>query len=274
MTQLRTEPITKLPLSEVGERFSTSQVEHRVAAHLKNLRVDAPVLNFLWSSFVSWELEVADGILWVVFSLQEVVQSQLDLVGHMTRTKTEDPFLDDVSDARRQISEVKWRTLMAMSAAASPLDGTQDSAQTASTSSVRQRVKRGVKGGNLVLAGWPEPAQLEFDDLPTVLPQVVEVEISAKVVRLEHESARLSMVAITRQPAGGPAVEVDGLKEVQLGRVGHFARAEHGTRLQVAMDKGKRVSLRVMAQLDWATAAVVAFELSDFAKVDTKAAHE
>jgi hypothetical protein len=274
MPQLRTEPITKLPLSAVGERLSIDHVERRVAAHLKNLRVDAPVLNFLWSSFVSWELEVADRILWVVFSLQEVMQSQLDLIGHMTRTKTEDPFLDDVSDARRQVSEVKWRTLMALSAAASSLDGTHDSAEAASTSSVRQRVKRSVKGGKLVLAGWPEPAQLEFDDLPTVLPQVIEVEISAKVVWLDHESAGLSKVAVERQPASGPAVEVDGQKEVLLGRVGHFARAEHGTRLQVVMDTGKRVHLQVMAQLDWATAAVVVFELRDFAGVDTKAADE
>lgn len=264
MTQLRTEPITKLPLTEVGERLSMAQMEHRIATHLKNLRVDAPVLNYLWSSKITWEFEVTANRLWLIVSLQESDQFLLELSAQVTRMKTADPFLDDVSDVRRQLGQVKWRTLTAMSAAASPLDGSCDGPDAASTSTVRQRVKRGAKGGTLVLAGWPEPAQIELAEVPTVLPQGPEAEISAKVVWLDHQNAGLRSVAIERQPAAEAVINLDGLKDVHLGRAGLFARAEHGTRLQVAMDKGARVQLRVLCQLDWATAAVVGFELQDF----------
>lgn len=263
MKQLRTEPFTKLPLSEVGERLSMAQIERRIAAHLKNLRVDVPVLNYLWSSVLTWELEAADRRMWLIVSLAEVVQSRLDLVGQTSRVKTDDPFLDDVSDVRRLVGNVKWRTLLAMSAAASPLDGSSDDESSASTASVRQRVKRGAKGGKLQLAGWPEPQQLDIDDLPGILPQGAEAEISAEVLWLDHESAGLLRVRIEEQPKAGPTLTVDEGKEALLGRAGHFARAEHGTLLQVAMDNGKRIRLKVIAHLDWASAEVVGFELRD-----------
>ena len=274
MSQLRTEPFTMLPLTELDEAVSISLMEQRIAAHLKNLRVDAPVLGYLWTSRISWEIKVAQNRIWLIVSLQESDQTTLELAAQVTRIRTEDSFLDDVSDVRQQLGRVKWRTLTAMSAAASPLDRTFDSPETASTSSIRQRVKRGVKSGKLTLAGWPEPHQIELEESPAVLPQGPEVDLSAYVVWLNHEHAGLRGVAIDRQSKGEPAVSVDGLKETRLGRAGRFARAEHGTRLQVAMDKGSRVRLRVLCQLDWATAAVVGFELLDFVAPQSKAPNE
>ncbi len=265
MNQLRTEPITILALSEIGERLSMAQVEYRIAAHLKNLRVDAPVLNYLWSSIMTSELEVADKRLWLVVSLQESDQHRLELAAQAARMKTADPFLDDVADVRRQVGQVKWRTLTALSAAASPLDGSRDGPDSTSTSSIRQRVKRGVKGGMLMLPGWPAPGQIEVGDLPEVLPRGPEAEISANVTWLDHENAGLRAVAIESRSAPGLTANVDVLKSACLGRAGQFARSEHGTRLQVAMDKGTRVRLNVLCHLDWATGVVVGFELRDFA---------
>jgi hypothetical protein len=161
-----------------------------------------------------------------------------------------------------------------MSAAASPLDGSSDGPDAASTSSIRLRVKRSVKGGTLVLAGWPEPAQIELVEVSAVLPQGPEVEISANVVWLDHQIAGLRSVVIERQPGAKPFVNLDGLKEVHLGRAGRFARAGHGTRLQVAMEKGTRVQLRIPCQLDWATATVVGFELQDFVAPGSEAHRE
>jgi len=261
---LRSELITKLPLTKGHERVSRAVLDDREAGHLRNLMVDVPVLRHLRASTVHTEYLPADQALWLIVSLVESAQPALALHAEEAAKAAQeaDPYLDDLADARRQLQAVPWRVQLALSGAASPLDGTFDGPDASSTASIRQRVRRGMKGESLLLPGWQDAQIIPIGGIPSTLTQGPIVDLLAQVEWIESAGAQLG--AFEAIAAASADLKFKASRGLYLSRPGAFSRAEYGTRLQVAMDRGEPLRLRAVSALDWATGVVVSFELRGF----------
>lgn len=262
----RCEPITRLPLTEPGVRLPREQSHKNEAELLRSLQDDVPVLRHLRASEITSDYEVIDKRLWLLFLLQEKTQESLAFSANKTRPRagTVDPYAEDLSDVRHQVGQVQGRILIAISGAASPLDGTQDSPQASSTATIRRRVKRGLSNGQLLIPYLPVARPLMVGQLPTTLPQGPSIVISARVNALDPECAQLAAVRLEDAKGSGANFQFSPTKQVRLARIGAFQRVAPGTRLQIAMDSRTRIRMEVVAALDWASGHVVSFELRNF----------
>ena len=261
----RSEPITRLPLTVAGVPCPKAKVLENEAELLRNLQDDVPILRHLRASFVETEYEVIDKSLWLLVVLQESTQSPIPFaeIGGRPRVRVADPFMEDLGDVRRQVEQVEGRILIAASGAASPLDGTSDGPQAVSTATIRRRIKRGITNGAILIPGLPYARSLFVEDPPSTLTQGPRMTISTLVKALENECAYLVSVRLEASEAPGVSFKFSPTRVVPMARVGAFQRAESGTRLQVAMDTGKRLHLKVVAGLAWETGDVESFELKE-----------
>jgi hypothetical protein len=259
----RSEPITRLPLAEPGQRVPKEVVERIESEHLRNLKDDVPVLDHLRASTLSTDYELTNEGLKLLVLLKESDQVPIAFASGLPgrAQTTADPYMEDVADARRQMAQVAGRIVIACSGAASPLDGTKDTPQAPSTATVRRRVLRGLDQGGVLVPGLPDARPLFVDTPPSTLPQAVPVTITARVKRLETETAFLVGVRLVDAKGSGLTLKAAASKEFAMTRPGPFQKVAPGTVLQVAMDSDARIRLDVLAALDWASGAPVAFEL-------------
>lgn len=259
----RIEPITRLPLAKNGQRVPKEVLAKIESELLRNLRDDVPVLKHLRASKVSTDYEPTNDGLKLLVLLKETDQASLPFTAAEAgvNLRPADPYLEDVADAKRQIALVQGRVVVACSGAASPLDGSKDSPQASSTATIRGRVKRGLANGGLFVQGLPDARPLLMEPPPSTLPQAVPVTITARVKRLDTETAILVSVRLVDAKGSGLVLRAGPTKEFSLARPGAFQKVAPGTVLQTAMDSKARIRLDALAALDWASGTPVSFEL-------------
>jgi len=259
----RSEPITRLPLAESGQRVAKAALERIESEHLRNLKDDVAILNHLRAATISTDYELTHEGLRLLVLLNEAEQVPLPFAARSSgRTQiTADPFMEDVADAKQQMALTPGRIVIACSGASSPLDGSKDTPQAPSTATVRRRVRRGLAQGGVLIPGWPDARPLIMDPPPSTLPQAVPVTITALVKRLETKTAFLVSVKLVDAKGSNLTMKAGPLKEFAMTRPGAFQRVAPGTVLQMAMDSNARIRLEVLAALDWASGAPVSFEL-------------
>lgn len=262
----RSDVITRLPLTEAGLACPKQKMQEKEARLLKDLHDDVPILRRLVASIVTTEYEVIDNSLWLLVLLQEAPQSTLPFPTSQVqyRTYVPDPYMADLNEVCRQIGQVEGRILIAVSGAASPLDGTTDGPQASSTATIRRRIKRGLSNGSVLAPGLPYARSLFLEAAPATLPQGPRVVISALVKALETACAQLISVRLEGALVPGVSVKFAATRQVPMARIGAFQRVEAGTRLQTAMDSHARLRFGVVAALAWESGDVVSFELTRF----------
>jgi hypothetical protein len=262
----RSEIIARLPLADAGARLPKSDLIKKDAELLQSLRDDVPVLKYLRASELATDYEVTERGLNLLVLLEESGQMPLGFPAEVVKRKTgtADPYLEDLADVRHQIGLVEGRILISSSGAASPLDGTVDTPQLSSTATVRRRVKRGLSSGGVFAPGLPDARQLILEPPSATLPQGPCISIIARVKSLETERAYLVAVRLVDAKESGLSFKFSAAKALQMARPGGFQRVEPGTKLQTAMDLHALIRLEVIAALDWASGAVVSFELAEF----------
>ena len=252
------EPLTRLPLAEAGEPLDEGERLSRVVDATNALKVDVPSLGALRASELATAEMVEENRLWLRFMLAERTQSTIFMAG-LSRPEKHRMFLEDVRCARGQLSEVKWRIDEAISEACTPLDDEPDSEDASSIRTIRGRVRRHVRAGQLVIPTTNDGVEvIDTGAIPVALARGKRIRISAKVVRVERGRAWLQRVAIS---ASARAQGVDPAcipRTCELRRNVHSSKhCQFGSLLQRSMDRRTTINLDVIVEQDWVTGAAV-----------------
>lgn len=263
---LRIEPLTRLPLIQAGAACPKKKMLELENRLLDDLQTDIPILKYLRASTLVTQYMPEAEKLWLVVLLEESQQISFSFVdkdaGRSVRNR--DPFMDELKAVRSQIAQAEGRILIALSGAASPLDGTIDTPHASSTATLRRRIKRVSSHGFALVPSLPYSNQLPLHAPPATLPQGPRAVIRARVKSLDNLSAQLIDVNVQEVIGNTTAFKIPTSKAIRLERVGRFQRVEAGAVLQRAMDSYTNVRLEVVVALAWDTGDVVHLEWVGF----------
>lgn len=263
---LRIEPITRLPLIQAGAACPKEKMLALENRLLDDLHTDIPILKYLRASTLVTQYMLETGKLWLVVLLEESQQIPISFVdkeaGRSGRDR--DAFMDELKAVRSQVAQAEARILIAISGAASPLDGSMDTPHASSTATLRRRIKRVSSHGFALVPSFPYSNQLPLHGLPATLPQGPRAIINARVKSLDNLSAQLIDVNVEEVLGSSTAFKSPTSKTIRLERVGRFQRVEAGAMLQRAMDSYTNVRLEVVVALTWDSGDVAHLELVGF----------